>query len=84
MIRWQTMSRFWESYSDMLIRVRVIYHSTNTLTYSYKFYMHAGGTISKYYEYILITETYFSLLSSMVKGFFTNVGSDSLTSYTRT
>lgn len=46
--------------------------------------MHAGGTISKYYEYILITETYFSLLSSMVKGFFTNVGSDSLTSYTRT
>ncbi|WMV54675.1 hypothetical protein MTR67_048060 [Solanum verrucosum] len=47
------------------------------------FYKHVGGTTSKHYEYILIAETCSSLLSSMVKAYFTNVGSDARTSHTR-
>uniref|UniRef100_M1DLZ9 Acetyltransferase, GNAT family protein n=1 Tax=Solanum tuberosum TaxID=4113 RepID=M1DLZ9_SOLTU len=47
------------------------------------FYKYTGGTTSKHYEYILIAETCSSLLSSMVKAYFTNVGSDAPTSHTR-
>lgn len=43
-------------------------------------YSYAGGTNKKYYDYIVIARICFSLLSSMVNVYFTNVGSDAPTS----
>ena len=47
------------------------------------FYKHVGGTTSKYSEYILITESWTLLLSSMVKDDLINIVSDAPTSHTR-